>query len=135
MSLRGGITDAQIARARRLPPTVSYLVAVSAALVAAFARYALDPIWGSSNLPYITFYPAVALAAWLGGLGAGLVATAVSAVCALLFLPPLGSLLMEDPGNFIGLAVFSLMNVFIAALNEALPRAWRRAEVARNALW
>ena len=47
MVLRGGITDAQIARARRLPPTVSYLVAVSAALVAAFARYALDPILGS----------------------------------------------------------------------------------------
>ncbi|TMB20991.1 MAG: DUF4118 domain-containing protein [Deltaproteobacteria bacterium] len=108
MSLRSEITEAQNARARRLPRTVSYLVAVSAALVAAFARYALDPIWGS-KLPYMMFYPAVALAAWLGGLGAGLVATAVSAVCALLFLPPLGSLRVDDPSDFIGLAVFSLM--------------------------
>jgi len=44
--LRSEITEAQNARARRLPRTVSYLVAVSAALVAAFARYALDPICG-----------------------------------------------------------------------------------------
>ena len=47
MSWRSKITDAQIARGRRLPRTVSYLVAVSAVLIAAFARYAMDPILGS----------------------------------------------------------------------------------------
>jgi PAS domain S-box-containing protein len=59
----------------------------------------------------------------------------VSAVCALLFLPPIGSLGMR--GNlydFTGFAIFIAVNVFIAALNEALHRARRRAEGARDAL-
>ncbi len=49
---------------------IPYLVATLAPVAAAFARYELNPIWGS-KLPFITFYPAVALAAWLGGVGPG----------------------------------------------------------------
>jgi hypothetical protein len=42
--------------------TVSYLIAALAAVAAALVRYEFNPLWGS-NLPFITFYPAVALAA------------------------------------------------------------------------
>ena len=110
---------------------IPYLVATLAPVAAAFARYELNPIWGS-KLPFITFYPAVALAAWLGGVGPGLVATAVSAICALLFLQPLGSLRVND---LIGLTLFVLVNVLITTLNEALHRARRRAEIAATAHW
>ena len=109
-------------------------MAALAALCAAFVRYELNPLWGT-KLAFILFYPAVALAAWLGGLGPGLVATAVSAVCALLFLAPLGSLRVDDPNDLVGLVLFVLINVLITGLTEALHRAQRRAEVARDARW
>jgi PAS domain S-box-containing protein len=132
LSSLGPITAVQIAGARRMPRTTSYLVAALAALGAAFVRHELDPLWGS-KLPFIAFYPAVALAAWLGGLGPGLLATAVAAVCALFFLVPLGSPRVDDPSDLIGLALFVVINVLITALNEALHRARRRAEVAPDA--
>ena len=120
--------DATLARRSR-----SYVVAVLAVLAAAFVRHELTPIWGS-KLPFITFFPAVVLAAWFGGLGPGLLAMAVSTVCALLFLPPFGSLRVEDPGDLLGLAAFTAANLVILALNQALYRARQRAEGARDAL-
>ena len=119
---------------RAFPLLRTYFVAVLAALAAALARYELTPIWGS-NLPFITFYPAVALAAWLGGLGPGLVASAVSAVCALWFLAPAGSFWVKDPYDLIGLVLFTSINVAISALNGALHSARRRAEATRDTVW
>ena len=66
-----------------------YGLAIALIGFAAALRVALNPVWGV-GLPYITFYPAVMLAAWLGGLGPGLVATALSALLAEL-LDPTGS--------------------------------------------
>jgi PAS domain S-box-containing protein len=116
----------------RLSRTVSYLVAALAALASAFLRYELNPVWGS-KFPFITFYPVVAFAAWLGGLGPGLVATAVSVVFVLLYLPPSGS--MQLDGQFALPALFIVASVIIAALIEALHRTRKRAEVAAHTVW
>jgi PAS domain S-box-containing protein len=123
-------TQAPIGDARR---AFSYLVAALAALAATYARYVLSAIWGGTKLPFITFYPAVALAAWFGGLGPGLLATAISTVGALLLFAPLGSLRMEDPYDFVAVALFTSVNVFISALTGALHRTRRGTEVMRDA--
>ena len=62
----------------------------------AAVRWVLAPHLGN-NLPFVTFFPALVLAAWYGGFGPALFATAASALIALFwFIPPVGSL---DHGN------------------------------------
>jgi PAS domain S-box-containing protein len=51
----------------------------------------------------------------------------------MLFLAPFGSLRVDDPHDFIGLALFTSVNVFISALTHALHRARQRAEITRDA--
>jgi len=126
------ITGPRSIPGRRLPRILAYVVALLVVLGAGAARYELNPIWGS-KLPYITFFPAVAAAAWFGGLGPGLVATALSATCALAFLPPVGRLRVDDGYDLIGLALFTAVAVFIVVLTEALHRTRRRAELLRDA--
>jgi len=106
--------------------------ALTLAIVAAATalRVALDPVWGA-GLPYITFYPAVMLAAWLGGLGPGLVATALSAVIAdYLWIPPPFSFAISSRPDALGLAVFLAMGALISLLNEGWYRSTRAASGA-----
>jgi signal transduction histidine kinase/ActR/RegA family two-component response regulator len=106
-------------------------MAVVGALVTGIVRYKLDPIWGT-KFPFTAFYPAVALAAWLGGLGPGLLATALATLGALWFVPPLRGPWRQTTPNLIALVLFMLVNIFISVLSEALHRARCRAEVARD---
>ena len=59
-------------------PALPYAVAALASAAALLVRWPLWPLLGNS-VPYITFFPAVMLAAYLGGLGPGLLATALGA--------------------------------------------------------
>src|SRR2546427_12371687 len=58
-----------------------YGMAVTVVALALLMRLALDPVWGM-RFPLTTFYGAVGVAAWVGGLGAGLLATFLAAVVA-----------------------------------------------------
>jgi PAS domain S-box-containing protein len=103
-----------------------YGLAIALIVVAAALRVALNPLWGV-GLPYITFYPAVMLAAWLGGLGPGLLATALSVLLADYFwIPPALTFAVDDRAEVLGLIVFATTGVIISVLNEA----WRRSTMA-----
>jgi PAS domain S-box-containing protein len=103
-----------------------YIVAAAAAAFATFARMALDPAWGERH-PYITFFPAIMLSGWLGGLGPGLLTTLISALTAIYFwMAPIRSFRISDSGELLGLAVFVLVGIVISVLNEA----WRRGTMA-----
>src|SRR5262249_59627522 len=91
----------------------------------------MDPIWGSKS-PFTTFYPAGALAAWLGGLGPGLVATALATTGALSFLPPLAGPWRDTAPTVIAVTLFTAVNILISVLSEALHRARRRAAGTRD---
>src|SRR5262245_1015342 len=75
--------------ATRIPPAqnnartlfLRYGVAFVSAAVAVLLREALTPLWGH-QLPFLTLFPAVFLSAWCGGLGPGLVTTALCAIAA-----------------------------------------------------
>ncbi len=97
--------------------------------LAAFAlRLSLSRYFGS-GLTYITFSPAVMLAATLGGFIPGLLATAVSAVLAgVWILPPEGKFQIADSTHIIGLAVFVGMGVFMSAVAGLYHKA--RAKLA-----
>jgi len=87
------------------------------------------------NCPYLTFYPAVTLAALLGGFRAGLLATALSGMLASYFLlEPIGSLSIEYAATRMEFAVFLLCCSVISLFAELMHRARARAEAARAGL-
>jgi K+-sensing histidine kinase KdpD len=86
-----------------------YLLASVAVLVMAAARWLLNPVLGE-QLPFITFFPALFLAAWSGGLVPALFATAASTLLALLlFIPAMYSLEPTGLLGTIGVALFILV--------------------------
>ena len=105
---------------------------LGAAALAGALLLSLLPVW-CPRYPFLLFYPCVALAAWSGGLGPGLVATFVSTGILWLVLKPLGLLVPQGPWDLLGWGVFVGVNVFISGLSEGLHRARRRAEAARDA--
>ncbi len=98
------------------------------------ARILLTPILGY-ELPFITLFPAVFFAAWIGGLGPALVATAVGGALGLyFFFPPALSLDMVGAVAPLGAVLFTLTGVAAGWLGESKHRAQMHAEkVARDA--
>lgn len=95
------------------------------ALAIGFRELALAPL--GSNLAYVTFYPAVAVAAMFGGAIGGLAATLMAAAVVHGWLIPLAS-----TADGIGLATFLLSGTLISGLAEARARAWARATAAET---
>jgi two-component system, LuxR family, sensor kinase FixL len=109
--------------------TGPYLAAFGAVAVALALRYALRANLGQ-GVPYLLFYPAVTVVAWLGGLGPGLVATGLSSAAAMfLFLPPDG-FAVDAPADRVSLAVFVASGCLIAALSQRLHRVRNAHEEA-----
>ena len=103
-----------------------YGIAVAMAVAGLLIRLALEPIW-EGQLPFITLFPCVMVSAWIGGLGPGLVTTILSGLGAAYFwIPPLRTLWITDPGEWLGLATFALVGVLMSVLNEI----WRRGNEA-----
>jgi two-component system cell cycle sensor histidine kinase/response regulator CckA len=95
-------------------------VGLAFALRMVFAEYVV--------LTYILFYPAVMLAATVGGLGPGVLATAASALLACYWiLEPAGSFTVEHPHDIIGLGLFTSMGLLISVGAERYRRALVRA--------
>ena len=111
----------------RLSP---YLLAIIAVAVMAAVRVLLAPVLGD-ELPFITLFPAVFLAAWSGGFGPALLATVASVLLALfLFFPPSFSLAIQGTVGLIGAVLFTLIGAATGWLGESRLRAQRRAESA-----
>jgi two-component system, cell cycle sensor histidine kinase and response regulator CckA len=107
-----------------------YVWAVLAVAGAVGFREALNPSIGSA-LPFITLFPAVFVAAYLGGLGPALFATVLSTLAALyLFVEPRFSLSLVDPVARLGVILFGISGVMTGALGESRLRAQRRVQAS-----
>ncbi|HEU4683905.1 MAG TPA: PAS domain S-box protein [Nitrospira sp.] len=103
-----------------------YLLSASAVAVAALVRFLFDPLF-PAGVPFITFFFAVMVAAWYGGIGPGIGAALLSTFSAdYLFIPPVGNLTIT-PAYGVVLALFVLETLGIAFLNGKLQRAEREA--------
>jgi PAS domain S-box-containing protein len=97
-------------------PLVRYIAAALMVGVAFFLRQALSRVAGELP-PYITFYPAVMLAAMLGGLGPGLLATALAAfIAGLWILTPEGRFAIGNPADAVSLGLFCAMGAVVSFL-------------------
>jgi PAS domain S-box-containing protein len=111
-----------------------YGVAIACALVAIAARMSLASVWGL-ELPDLTFYPAVLLAAWVGGFGPGLLTTGLCALAAVyLWIPPTHSFAIGSTGGRVALIGFLFISVAISALNELLQRRVRYANSVMDSI-
>ena len=104
---------------------------------AASLRAGLSSVLGT-HAPFVTFYPAVILAALYGGLPAGLLATVLSAGTVVWWAEPVGRLFdIRDHGDWLGMALFLVGCTGISCICEAMHRAQARAiraeELARIA--
>jgi PAS domain S-box-containing protein len=88
----------------------------------------MDAWWGTS-LPFITYFPAILLAAWLGGRGPGLLTTFLGAAgAAYLWVSPIRSVALANTAEILALAVYCCIGVVISLLTAKLHRARMLAE-------
>jgi signal transduction histidine kinase len=111
----------------------AYAAAVLIGGIALALRLAIGPVL--PGMPYLTFWPAAILAALIGGLGPGLLATLIGGVCVwYALLPPYQPVDMASLAFYGG---FSAMNcVVVYGFQEAVRRLraerTRQAEMARS---
>jgi two-component system sensor histidine kinase/response regulator len=94
-------------------------------------------LWGTigTRAPFIIFFPAIVITATIGGLGPGLLSTALNAIAVDLFLVrPVGSLAISDPHDLCALALFVLIGVVLSFLGESRLRALNRIVASRRQL-
>ena len=101
-----------------------YWVGVLAFVASLLARLALSPVLGT-GVPYLFFIPGIVLSAWYGGLGSGLVTTALSAIAA-------AYLVHSQVAGFSTAAtltwvIFVCIGSFLSWLNHAFRRSELRA--------
>jgi len=95
----------------------------------------MTPSVGPIALPFITFFPAVAMAAWYGGLGPGLVALLLAAATAnWFFMAPVNDWAIRTFTDVTTIGAFLIASGFIIAAIEAMHRARGRltGEIAQR---
>ncbi len=111
---------------RLSPRRYQYGVGIAVVLAATAARFALSPALGISS-PFLTFYPAVILAALYGGLRAGLLTTVLSALIVdYFFMEPVGQFTIGSPTDWVTILLFLLAGTMIAFALAAMHKARTR---------
>lgn len=108
-------------------PGLRYVIAIFIVMVATVMRIEFLQSLGM-RAPFITFYPAVIIAALLGGFSAGLLATVFSALMASYFwIAPAGQLRIENTPDLLATYIFVVSCVMVSGISEAMHRAQSRA--------
>jgi PAS domain S-box-containing protein len=106
-----------------------YLAAVVVVAAAALVRLGFLQALGK-RVTFVTFYPAVMLAALYGGLAAGLLATILSAGLAAYFWMEPSGFAIQDPADWLAMTIFLMSGTMISGVTEAMHRAQARAREA-----
>lgn len=115
---------------RPLPPWIRTLCAIPLVALAAFVRVMLIHGLGEHS-PFLPFFPAVMVAALVGGGAGGMLATVMSAaLVAYFWLTPVRSLVALDANDLSSLLVFTISCAMVTAITTALRRAQARAKDA-----
>jgi len=113
-----------------------YTLAATFFLIALFARFELTNFLPPKGFPFLTFFPAVLLAAYLTGLGPGLLTSALSVWAAwFFFVQPDRSLVLTGP-DLVALVFFSAILLIdclvIHVMKTALVRVHRTEQQLRE---
>jgi len=108
-----------------LPHALSYALAAALVAMACMARLLLPVL--SNEITYLLFVPAVLVASGIGGLGPGILATALSALFMIFFDRPSFPFPTSD---VFGIGAFTVIGIGMALLGARLLRA--RAAAAES---
>lgn len=101
------------------------LFTISLVLLALWVRMVIAPV--SAGLQYLTFFPAVALSAIVGGFGAGLLATVIGLLFAtFIFTPPYYSISIEVLRNSLWSNLVFLSDGLIVTLSISAMHRYRK---------
>ncbi len=115
-------------------PARAYALAVAALAGAVLLRWLLDPLMGDA-LPLVTLFGAVAAAVWVGGYRPAVGAAILGYLaCDYLFIPPRGTLRLDQVGNLVGLVAYLFTCSLIIGFGEAMRGAQARASEQRELL-
>lgn len=109
-------------------------ISFAAVAVATLARWLLDPALGE-NLPFVAYYFATLLAAWLGGLWPGALSLVLGTIAgAYLFMEPRHTVHVGTLAQQLDIVRYVVVGLAISFICERLHRSRRRAELHREAL-
>ena len=111
----------------RRSPLARYGLALLVVAVALLLRWSLWPFLGP-EIPFLFLWPAVMIAARYGGLGPGLLVTALSLLAedVLLIHPDSHEIVGRE--DLAGMALFGLLGALLSVLADRLGRARRQAQ-------
>jgi PAS domain S-box-containing protein len=114
------------------PAFARYGFALAIVVAATALRLLLDTAFGN-HVPYITYFVAVVLAAWFGGVGPAVMALLLgAAAAAYFFINPRHTLDIAGFGEILGLALYLALGAIILALVQSVRAAHRQAEERRE---
>ena len=106
-----------------------WILAAGLPIVALEITRAISPIM--SGILFLFFFAAVAIAAYVGGFGPGLLATAISSVLINYYLlPPYRAWVPASPADVVRLTLFVALAMLMSRMSGALREARDRAEAA-----
>ncbi|HEU4754376.1 MAG TPA: DUF4118 domain-containing protein, partial [Armatimonadota bacterium] len=112
------------------PPALAYGCALLSTAVATLLRMPLTPVL-QDRAPFATYFLAVVVTAWYGGVGPGLCAILLGSLLGTyLFIPPHGSLFMTAPADQAAILVFAAMSTGFTLVVGRLRAA--RSETERT---
>lgn len=130
----GSAWQLQPAAHRRYSRVASYLFASLATLAMLAVHHALTAATSHNTLPMLLMLPIVA-SGWLGGLGPGLLATAIAALgLDFMGLPPVDSLRISQNHDLLQLTILVFNGIGISLLSELLIRTLKRLRAQRALL-
>jgi len=116
LNLRRRIRDSLVAR---------YGLAVGLTVLAVLLRFGLNAVF-PPGFPYVTFFPAIVVAVYLGGLGPGVLCATLSGVCAWYFFIPPAFGFSFDLSVLVALAFYAFVVAvdifFIDGMRKALDQ-------------
>jgi K+-sensing histidine kinase KdpD len=100
-------------------PPAGYAVAVASIAIAFTIKLLLHPLLGGQS-PYLLFTVAVVIAAWYGGIAAGLLATALGALLGThFFVPSFFSVPLPAQADLTQLILFLVVGVLISWIGQS----------------
>jgi PAS domain S-box-containing protein len=113
---------------------LGYGIAAICTIVATLLRWWLDPVL-ENHIPFTTYYAAIMVTAWYGGVGPSILTLISGALLAsILFIEPRNSILIYDLEHQVGLALYLCVGLVVTLLTESLRVGRQRTEVARAEL-
>jgi PAS domain S-box-containing protein len=121
------------ARGLSWPALRGYAVSLAATVLALLLQAALSR-WIGPRVPFISFWPAIALAAVAGGRGPGWMPLGAGVLSAAWGLPPDDSFAMDAPQDVLTLGLFVLIGALVVEFGARMRQIADRASAAEERL-